>query len=145
MVNDDGVVDVLHHYILKHEVPSCHVGGVFPRLDPHTVRGAGDGAVPYTHTDDVLLVLVPPQAADADAMSRAALDLGDSDVGAAVTEGDAVVAGADDGLGDLHVGRPADVNAVGVGAVPRCPYGEGLDLDVLGPEDVHVEHLTVDG
>lgn len=63
-------------------------------------------------------------------MAWAALDLGDGDVGVAVTEGDAVVTYADDRLGDEDVGWAANVNAVGVGAI-------------VGSRDVEIAHLHV--
>lgn len=52
-------------------------------------------------------------------MAGAASDGLDQDVGGALDHGDAVVAGADDGVADGHAGGLLDVDAVGVGAAPR--------------------------
>lgn len=83
LVDDDGIVDVRHHEVFEDDPPNAEGEGVHPRLDPHTVRGASECAVSHRHPHHVLLVLVPAQAADTDAVAGAAEDLRDADVGGA--------------------------------------------------------------
>lgn len=77
-------------------------------------------------------------------MARAADDAVYLDELAAGDHGDAVVSGADDGLGDLNVGGAADVDAVRVGAVGRRRYPHVAYAHVLAREDVQVWALAVD-
>uniref|UniRef100_A0A804PVE7 Uncharacterized protein n=1 Tax=Zea mays TaxID=4577 RepID=A0A804PVE7_MAIZE len=58
--------------------------------------------------------------------------------------GDAVVADADDGVGDGDPGRVAHVDAVRVGAVPGRRHIDVLDQHVLALVHVHVEELGVE-
>lgn len=73
LVDDDGVGDVVHAHVVVDEAggPELRLG-VLVRLDPEPVGGALDGAVGHLDVLHVLLVLVPPQAAHADAVPRPA-------------------------------------------------------------------------
>lgn len=77
-------------------------------------------------------------------MAWAARHLFDPQVSGAGPDGDAVVAGLDAGPGNRHVARPLDVDAVGVGAVPRRHDVDSTQLHVLAAEDHDVEQLAVD-
>lgn len=74
-----------------------------------------------------------------EAVPGAAFDVLDEDVLAACANGDAVVPGGDDGVGDLDVGGVAEMDAVGVGAVLRGGDGHVCDLYVSA-----VDHLAVE-
>jgi hypothetical protein len=144
LVNDDGVGDVVHGDVLVQELGGLERRlGVLVRLDAQAVGGAGERAPRHLHVLHVLLVLVPPQAADADAVARAALDALHADGLAPGADGDAVVADGDGGAADGHVARVADVDAVRVGAVAGGLDRHLVDHHVLAPEDVHVEELAV--
>nr|GLL47243.1 Os06g0545601 [Ipomoea trifida] len=87
-----------------------------PGFDPRTVLRTDESAV-----DDFNVGHKLPsgfaEAADADAVAGAAGDVADDDVLGAADHGDAVVAGLDEGSGDLDVGGSSDADSVGVGAV----------------------------
>lgn len=76
-------------------------------------------------------------------MAGAASDAFDPEVGAAGTNGDAVVAGGDVGIHDGNFGGRLDVNSVGVGAVFRRRDLHSLKLGVAGALNLNVEHLAV--
>jgi len=144
-VNDDGVGGVLHLDVLVVDLGGGeHGGGVLVRLDPEAVARLLERAVLDVDVRDVLLVLVPPQAADADAVAGAAGDAGDVHLAGPGADGDAVVADADDGVDDGDPGRVAHVDAVRVGAVPGRRHRHVLDQHVLALEHVHVEELGVE-
>ena len=144
LVDDDRVRDVVHGHVLVHELGDLGRRlGVLVRLDAQAVGGAHQRATFHLHVLHVLLVLVPPQAPDADAVAGAALDAVDPDRLAAGPDGDAVVADADGGAADGHVLRVPHVDSVRVGAVPRGLHRHLVDQHVLAREDVEVEELAV--
>jgi hypothetical protein len=99
-VDDDWVGHVVHLDVLVVDLGRGeHRRGVLVRLDSHAVGGLLERAVLHVDVGDVLLVLVPAQAADADAVAGAAGDAGDVDAAGARADGDAVVADADGGGG----------------------------------------------
>lgn len=73
-------------------------------------------------------------------VARPALDAVGGDEAAPGAYGDAVVAGADPALGDLHILAAPDVDAVRVRAAPRRGDGEPphLDAGALKDDDVHL-------
>ena len=76
-------------------------------------------------------------------MARTAEDVGDGDVGGTFSEGDTVVAGGNVRVDYLDVARAADVDPVGVRAVPWCDYLHRAEVDVVGREDDYVKELAV--
>ena len=144
-VDDYGVRCILHLDVLIVDLGGCeHRLGVFIRLDPEAVGRLLESAVLHVDVGHVLLVLVPPKAADADAVSRAAGDAGDVDLGATWADGDAVVANTDNRVADCDPGRVTHVDAIRVGAVPWRRDRHVLDHHVLALEHVHVEELGVE-
>jgi len=122
---------------------SDHARGVLVGLDPDAIAGLLERAVLDVDVRHILLILVPAQAADADAVAGPAGDAGDVDPGAARADGDAVVTHADGGAGDGDLGGVTNVDAVGVGAVPGRGDGHVLDRHAFALEHVHVEELGV--
>lgn len=60
-----------------------------------------------------------------------------------MTDGDAVVAGADDGASDGYAVGDGDMNAIGVAAVPGGGDLETVNVDVIAPVKLDVERLAV--
>ena len=73
-----------------------------------------------------MLIRVFAEAANADPMAGPTVDPSDLNVPHPGAEGNAVVAGGDDGVGDLDGGGVAEVDSVGVGAVAG-----GGDVEVV--------------
>ncbi|KAB8102781.1 hypothetical protein EE612_034762, partial [Oryza sativa] len=143
-VDDDGVSNVLHLDVLVGKLGGGeHRGGVLIGLDPDAIGGLLEHAVLDGNIRHILLVLVPAQATDADAVARTAGDAGDVDALGAGADGDAIIAGADDRVNDADLGGVSHVDAIRVRAVPRRGDGHVLDGDVLALEHVHVEELGV--
>lgn len=117
--------------------------GVLPGLDPDTVHRVGDGAVLHVQVGDILLVAILAETPNANAVARAAVDIGDANVGVGCSDRDAIVSGTDVGMRDGYVGRETDVDAVCVGAVLWCGDGDVVDVDVVAFVDHEVEHLAV--
>lgn len=147
LVDDDGVADSPHDDVLEDEAGNGGGGGAplaaAPRLDPHAVGRAGDGAVGHAQPPHVGLAGAPAEAPHADAVPGAARHAGHRHVGAAGADGDTVVAGGDRRVGDPDARGALDVDAVRVGAVARGPDADVAHLHVVAPDDGDVEELAV--
>ena len=92
-----------------------------------------DGAVLDGQAKDIALVWVLAEAADTDAVSWAAGDTRDVHVSGVRADGDAVVTGADVGVGDGDiVCTTTHMDPVGVGAVFRGDDVDMVQLYVVG-------------
>lgn len=114
-----------------------------PGLDPDSILCARERAVPDIHALHRLFVRVLSEAADADPMSRPAIDAGDGDLLASIAEGDAVVAGFDVGVGDVDSDGSSNVDPVCVEALSWGRDREVVEGQVVAPQHVHVELLAV--
>ncbi|KAG6402818.1 hypothetical protein SASPL_135031 [Salvia splendens] len=146
LIKHNGVSSIDHGEVDEVEVGygECGWGGG-PRLDPDPVLGAGEGAPLHGYPFDVLLLHVPPQTADADAVAGPALHVPDEDVVEVVPHGDAVVSRLDDGVEDPDVVASGDVDAVSVRAVTGGGDSEALEGDVATGDAVDMEALAVLG
>jgi len=144
LVDDNGVLDVLHDHVLENHVCGVAFGrGVLPCLDANAVRGAREGHVADVDPCDVALAGIPTQAADTHAVAGAALHAGNLHVVVALTDGDAVVARADARVRDLYAAAALDVDAIRVGTVGRRADLEPAHPDVLDRQQRHVEELGI--
>lgn len=146
LVDDDGIVDVVHDDIFEFDVGGGNADGRrLPWLDSYTVGGVGEGAIYNVYPRHIMLVAVLPQAANADAMAGAAGDFGDVDVLSPRPERDAVVSGAYLRFRDLYVLRFTDVNPIRVGAITWCSDFNASDVHAVALEDDYVEELAIQG
>ena len=76
-------------------------------------------------------------------MSGSAFDIFDKDVFAACANGDAVIAGSNNGVGDLHIGGIAEMDSVRVGAFVRGSDGHFRHLDVNTVDQLAMESHSV--
>lgn len=90
-----------------------------------------------------MLIAVLPQAANANAMARAAGDFGDVNVSTPRPERDAVISGAYLRPRDIYVPRLTDVNPIRVGAVFRCNDFKASEVHAVAFEDNYVKKLAV--
>lgn len=77
-------------------------------------------------------------------MAWSASDVGHSHISRSWTDGDAVVAGADDRVSNANMTCLPDVDAVGVEAISWRGYFKIVDVDVIALVKVHVEGLAID-
>ncbi len=143
LVDDDGVGDVGHDDVPERDVERAARRRPGPRLDAEPVGGAHHGAVPDDQAAHVALAFLPPEAPHADPVARPARDAGDHHAGGPGPDGDAVVAGADEGVGDGDVAGQPHVDPVRVAARRRRLDAEALRRDVAAPVEVEVEAPAV--
>ncbi|KAG6395344.1 hypothetical protein SASPL_145987 [Salvia splendens] len=145
LIDDDRIFHVIYYIALECDIGNKARWGGPERLDPEPVFGVFEIAIGYSNRPDFLLPVVLPEAPDADAVARAAVDPGDVHVGDSVSDGDAVVSGGDGCTDDSDVVGFSEVDAVRVGAVGR---GRGTDVFYghrVAVVDVEVELFAVDG
>ena len=124
LVNNNGILDVVHD-----EVFIDNVFG-FPRICPNpgfdscTVGCVCKRAICDGNTIHTLLLWPLTKASNTDAMTWAAGNVSDSDVGAAVSNRNAVIASSNDAVGDANPIAQANVHSIGVWTVPRSSYIE---------------------
>lgn len=86
-----------------------------PSLDPWAIGGASQNTVLHFHAHHIVLALLPSEAADADAVARDAMNVGDHHIATARSNGDAIaVASAYSAMGDVNVSRVSNVDPFGV-------------------------------
>ena len=76
-------------------------------------------------------------------MSGATLNLVDGNIGGAFDHANAIIAGANDGLAYSHIVGGADVDAVGVRAIPRSKHMEVPQPNVLAPSYENVDSFAI--
>lgn len=122
LVNNDRILNTLHN--------EAFIGNVFgfrrhcphPRFDSGTVGRVQERAIRNADAVHASLLWPLTKASDADAMTGAAGDVGDGNVGGAVSDGNAVIAGSDNAVENLDTVARAYVHAVCVRTVPRRCY-----------------------
>ncbi|KAL6999945.1 hypothetical protein U1Q18_001099 [Sarracenia purpurea var. burkii] len=141
LVNEDRSINVVHDYILI-----VYVGDRLsrwsrrPSLNPEAGRCVADSAVLDVDAGDGLFKRELSEASHADAMA------GSTDfinLFGAVAQGDAVVAGHYDRVGDVNPVRTADVDAVGVDAVSGRVDVEVGEGEVIGSQNGDMPVLAV--
>jgi len=142
LVDDDGVVDAVHVHVREAHAADV-AGAALPRLDPDPVLRAADPRAVERHVRHRRERAALAQAADADAVAGAAVDVPHLDAEAAVDDGDAVVAGADAAALDGDGGGVGDVDAVRVGAVLGGVDAQPAHAHAAGPGHRHVHLLRV--
>lgn len=65
LVYDDGIVDILHHKVVKGHVLNLSNGRwIGPCLDPYSIRRPLKGAILYDNILHIFFIIVPPQASN---------------------------------------------------------------------------------
>lgn len=118
LVDDYRIPHIDHVNVAKENIRNQTRHGRGPRLDPHAVIRADKSTIYDVDAGDQISDVLS-DAADANAVARAARHLRDPDVAAAGDHGDTVIAGLDDAVGDVDIVGRSDLDSVGVGAIFR--------------------------
>ena len=145
LIYDDWVSDIDHLEILESKIRnSVPWRRRSPCLDTNPIARTGKDRVPNWYFINALLIFKPPKASNADPMTRSALDTIDIQVGGSWQDRDAVVAGSNEDVVNLHVVRRANLDPVGVRAIFRSPNTDTCNLKIFHGEEVEVAHFAVD-
>lgn len=75
LINDDGVVDILHINVLKGKIEDIACKRASPCLDPQAILSAIEGAVSHSQSTYIVFISRPTKASDTDAMAGATLNI----------------------------------------------------------------------
>lgn len=131
MIYDDWVTDIDHLETLeskiRNNVPGCRRS---PRLDPNSITRTGKDRISNGYSINALLIFKPPKASNTDPMSRSAIDTIDIQVRGSGQDRNAVVAGSNVDVVNLHVMRRTNLDPVGVRAISRSPNANACNLKI---------------
>ena len=65
LIDDNGVLDILHYNMLENNIPGKTIAGSGPRLYPHPILGTNECGCFYCHILHSSLILVLPQTPNA--------------------------------------------------------------------------------
>ena len=131
LIYDDGIVDIIHDDVFEDKTGGLQTGWRrWPCLDPQSITCTGKSALPHRQPSDIFLIGIFAETSDADAVAGTAYNIKDGQIGATWADGDAVITGADDRVGNLDIGRVGYVDAISVRAVSRSTDFDGIKGDV---------------
>lgn len=60
LIDDDGVVDIIHDQILEHNISSIPIAGSGPRLNPYPILSLCEGRTCYRYVLDPFFICIIP-------------------------------------------------------------------------------------
>ena len=144
LIDDDGVLDTIHGYIFESDFISGQRRRRVVALDSCAVGRLGHGAAREGDVPNAQFIGTLAKTPDGKSVSGPAFESFDEDVFAAGANGDAIVSGSNDRVGDLDVSGIAEMDSVGVRAILGGGDGEASHLDIDAVDKLAMESHSVD-